>query len=380
MLIFQHFRRFASFKMNDHSFIIRFMKFSETIFLTGFPGFIAERLVRRMARRDTQFFLLVQKQFIEKAMRDIEKISAETDTPLENFALIEGDITLENLGMNEKDLKSAQAETTDIFHLAAIYDLDVKKNPAFAVNVEGTKNVNEFARSLPNLRRYNYISTCYVAGKRNGEILETELEHQAGFRNFYEETKYLAEMEVEKLKDDLPVTIFRPSVVVGDSHTGETAKYDGIYYVIFYLKKFPALLRLVNVGNDAVRLNLVPVNFVVEGIAALAKDERAVGKTIALADPNPMTTQEICDAISEAVTGKKSVVTPPPKLVEFSLNLPFSPAISGLPHSGVPYFFLSQTYDTTVADELLSAHNVVCPSFRDYVKNLVEFTEKHPKL
>ncbi|CAN5576695.1 SDR family oxidoreductase [soil metagenome] len=356
------------------------MNFSETIFLTGFPGFIAEKLVKRLAKPDTQFFLLVQTQFLEKAMRDIAKISAEINTPLENFALIEGDITKENLGITAKDLEIVCAETTDIYHLAAIYDLDVAKDPAFLVNLEGTKNVNEFAKSLPNLRRYNYISTCYVAGKRNGEILETDLEHEAGFRNYYEETKYLAEMEVEKLKNDLPVTIFRPSVVVGDSATGETAKYDGIYYVIFYLKKFPALLRLVNVGNKTVRLNLVPVDFVVEGIAALAKDESSVGKTIALADPNPLTTQEICDAIAEAVTGKKSVVTPPPKLVEFSLSLPFSPIISGLPLSGVPYFFLSQTYDTSVADELLSAHDIACPNFKDYVKNLVKFVEKHPKL
>ena len=84
---------------------------------------------------------------------------------------------------------------------------------------------------MPNLRRYNYVSTCYVAGKRKGEIRENELEHDAGFRNFYEETKYLAEIEVERLKSEFPVTIFRPSVVVGDSETGETAKYDGIYYL-----------------------------------------------------------------------------------------------------------------------------------------------------
>lgn len=356
------------------------MRFSETIFLTGFPGFIAEKLVRRLAKSDTQFFLLVQTQFLEKAMRDVEKISAETDTPLENFALIEGDITQKNLGISEKDLETARAETTDLFHLAAIYDLNVKREPAFLVNVEGTKNVNELAKSLPNLRQYNYISTCYVAGKRIGEILETELEHNAGFRNFYEETKYLAEVEVENLKDELPITIFRPSVVVGDSNTGETAKYDGIYSVIFYLKKLPSVLRLINVGNKSVRLNLVPVDFVVEGIAVLSKDESAIGKTIALADPNPLTTQEICDAISEAVTGKKSVITPPAKLIEFSLNLPFSPMISGLPHSGVPYFFLSQTYDTKTAEELLSKHNVSCPNFNDYVKNLIKFVEKHPKL
>lgn len=350
------------------------------MFLTGFPGFIAERLVKRLAKPDTQFFLLVQTQFIEKATRDIDRISDETRTPLENFAIIEGDITHENLGISAEDLETVRAETTDIYHLAAIYDLGVKKEPAFLVNVEGTKNVNEFAKSVTNLRRYNYISTCYVAGKRIGEIGENELAHDAGFRNFYEETKYLAELEVENLKADLPITIFRPSVVVGDSITGETAKYDGIYYVIFYLKKFPSLLRLVNVGNKDVKLNLVPVDFVVEGIAALSKDKAAIGKTIALADSNPLTTEELCNEISEALIGKKFIFTPPMKFVEWSLNLPFSPVFSGLPFSGVPYFFVPQTYDTSVSEELLKAHEITCPNFREYVKNLLKFVEENPKL
>lgn len=356
------------------------MSFTETIFLTGFPGFIAERLVARLAGVGTQFFLLVQSSFVEKATRDIEKIAEKTGVPLENFALIEGDITRENLGISAEDLKIVLEETTDVFHLAAVYDLAVEKDLATRVNVEGTRNVNALVKKMPRLRRYNYVSTCYVAGRRTGKILENELAHDAGFRNFYEETKYLAELEVEALKAALPVTIFRPSVVVGDSKTGETAKYDGIYSVIFYLRKAPSLLRLVNVGNRNVRLNLVPVDFVVEGIAALSKDEAALGRTIALADPDPLTTDEICDAVAEALTGKRSIVTPPAKLIEWSLNLPFSPILTGLPHDGVPYFFLAQTYDTAISEKLLAAHGIACPNFKDYAKNLVEFVEKNPAL
>jgi nucleoside-diphosphate-sugar epimerase len=356
------------------------MNFTETIFLTGFPGFIAGRLVERLAKPETQFFLLVQPPLVKKAMHDVEAISREKDIPLENFALIEGDITRKNLGISDEDLETVRQETTDVYHLAAIYDLAVPREIALLINVRGTKNVNEFVKTVPNLRRYNYISTCYVAGKRKGEILETELEHDAGFRNFYEETKYLAEIEVEKLKSELPVTIFRPSVVVGDSKTGETAKYDGIYYLIQYLRKSPALLRFVNVGNSQVKLNLVPVDFVVEAIAALAKDENANGKTVALADSNPLTTEQLFETIIEAMTGKNSAFKPPPALIEKSLMLPFSPALTGLPHSGVPYFFLSQTYDTSVAAELLSAHGVTCPDFSSYIKNLLEFVEKNPAL
>ena len=355
-------------------------QYNQTIFLTGFPGFIAGRLVERLAREDTQFFILVQPQFVEKASEAIERIAKQTAAPLENFALIEGDITQLQLGISDEDLATIRDETTSVFHLAAAYDLAIDKATATRVNLEGTRNVNELVRSLPHLRRYNYVSTCYVAGKRKGRVLESELEHHAGFRNFYEETKYLAEMEVEKLKADLPVTIFRPSVVVGDSKTGETAKYDGIYYLIQYLRKAPGLLRLVNVGNNQVKLNLVPVDFVVEGIVALASDENTVGKTIALADPSPLTTAELFNVIAETLTKKRSVIAPPPAVVERSLMLPFSPPITGLPHHGVPYFFLEQTYDTAQANDLLLAHGITCPNFRDYARNLIAFVEKHPVL
>jgi thioester reductase-like protein len=353
---------------------------NESIFLTGFPGFIAERLVERLARNDTSFYLLVQSTFVEKARTAVEGISAKAGVPIENFSIVEGDITKPNLGIESGDLAEIRNTVTMVFHLAAVYDLAVPKDIAFKVNAEGTKNVNEFVRSLPALKRYNYISTCYVAGKREGRILESDLEHSAGFRNYYEETKYLAEIEVEELKEYLPVSIFRPSVVVGDSKTGETAKYDGIYYLIHYLRKAPSILRFVNVGNPNVRLNLVPVDFVVDGIAALSGDESAVGRTIALADPEPLATSELFDSIAEDLSGKRSIVTPPAGLTEWSLMLPFSPAITGLPHSGVPYFFLSQTYDTSVATKLLEAHGISCPSFREYLPNLLKFVDEHPTL
>lgn len=356
------------------------MDFTRTIFITGFPGFIAERLAERLALPDRQIFLLVQQQFIEKSIFEIEAIADRTKVPIENFGLIEGDITLPDLGMTAEDASLVRETATDVFHLAALYDLAVAREAALKVNFEGTKNVNSFAESIAGLKHYSYVSTCYVAGKRTGLIREDELEHDAGFRNFYEESKYLAECEVEKLKASLPVTIFRPSVVVGDSQTGETAKYDGIYHLIQYLRKAPGLLRFVNVGNKAVRLNLVPVDFVVDGIAALAFDDEAIGRTLALADPKPISTEEIFDLIAEQLSGKRSVFGPPASIVERCLMLSVTPRLTGLPHSGVPYFFLEQEYETSVADSLLQKHGIACPQFRDYVPSLLKFVEKHPEL
>lgn len=356
------------------------MLYRESFFITGFPGFIAGRLVEQLVGPERQMFLLVEKRFVDQAMEEVEQIASESSTPLDNFVIVEGDITHPKLGISAADLEVIRIETTDIFHLAAAYDLGVAKEIALNVNLLGTRHVNDLARSIKDLRRLHYVSTCYVAGKRTGKILETELEHDAGFRNFYEETKYLAEQEVEKLKSHLPVTIYRPSVVVGDSRTGETAKYDGIYHLIHYLRMAPLLLRVVNVGNKDVRLNLVPIDFVVDAIAALAFDEAALGKTLAIADSAPLTTAELFDVLAKELTGRKSEYTPPTKIVEWFLNLSFSPALTGLPNHGVPYFFLAQTYDTSIADSLLQKHGIVCPRFSAYAGNLLDFVDEFPKL
>src|SRR5215813_5282446 len=323
------------------------MTMAQTIFMTGFPGFIAGRLVERLAREGARFILLAQPSLVARAHEDISGVVSKTRADAGNFLIVEGDITKPGLGLSEQDLERARAETDTLFHLAAIYDLAVERDLAQRVNVHGTEHVNQFAGSIPNLKRYHYVSTCYVAGRRRGLIREDELQHNAGFRNHYEESKYIAELSVEAMKSDLPVTIHRPAVVVGDSRTGETAKYDGIYYLIHYLRKWPGGLSLFNIGNSAVSLNLVPIDFVIEAMVALAKDERAVGMTVQLADPNPLTTHGLFDEISKAINGRDSFATVPAGIVYPVLMLPLAPKITGLPHSAVPYFFLEQTYDTT---------------------------------
>lgn len=356
------------------------MALDETIFLTGFPGFIAGRLIGRLAAQGARFLLLVQPALMARALADVALISAATNQTTAHFRILAGDITQPDLGLEAADLATARAETTVLFHLAAIYDLAVARPPAFRVNVEGTRNVNQFAQTLTSLRHYHYVSTCYVAGLRTGLILETELQHEAGFRNYYEETKYLAEVEVDKLKSRLPLTIHRPSVVCGDSRTGETAKYDGIYYLIHYLRMQPRLLSLINIGNRQVKFNLVPVDFVIEAMARLARDDRAIGATLQLADPEPLTSGQLFDTIATAIAGRTSKLKLPAPLVRASLHLPFSAKLTGLPRAAVPYFFLSQTYDTARASELLEPHNVRCPPFPSYVNALVRFVAQHPKL
>lgn len=346
------------------------MNSEETILVTGFPGFIAGRLIQRLAAGGARLILLVQPELRARAEQELATFQQSNQ---ERFTIVEGDITQDNLGLSPSDIEYVRSGTTTVFHLAALYDLAVPRDLAMVVNVDGTQNVNRFVKGLTKLRRYHYVSTCYVAGKRRGVIGENELRHDAGFRNFYEESKYLAELEVEALKSELPITIHRPAVVCGDSQTGETAKFDGIYYLINYLLRMPRAVARFNIGNSNVSLNLVPVDFVVEAMISLARNERTIGKTLQIADPAPLTTYELFDAIAETITGRKSRLTFPAPVVHLFLASPLSPPITHLPLSAVPYFFLKQTYDSSLSSELLAEDGIQCPPFASYVDKIVEF-------
>jgi len=354
------------------------MSSGDTFFITGFPGFIASRLLALLANTDSDFILLVQPSLTGRARREINEIATDSGRSLADFQIVEGDIGEPNLGLAASDIESLRSRVTRVYHLAAVYDLAVPQDVALHVNVGGTHNVSEVVRTFKRLRQFHHVSTCYVAGKREGRVLETELHHEAGFRNFYEESKYLSEMELESLKGELPITIHRPAVVCGDSQTGETGKYDGVYYLIHYLLKWPGLLSQLNIGNHEVSLNLVPVDFVVSSLAILAYDEAAIGQTVQLADPRPLTTNQLFNAISGSINGGHSRITVPRSWVYFLLMLPPSPRITGLPHHAVPYFFVKQIYDSTQAQKLLVKHGITCPPFVSYVDKIVDFAARNP--
>ncbi|MEX2103913.1 MAG: SDR family oxidoreductase, partial [Bacilli bacterium] len=183
---------------------------ANTYFFTGFPGFIASSLIKQLLYKGYEIdhiYLLVLPDFFQKANEEIVKIAFDENIPRNRFTVITGDITKPNLHMTPDMIEQLQNEVTHIFHLAAIYDLAVPKDIAYNVNVNGTKNVNEWVQTLHNLRRYIYFSTAYVSGTREGRINETELTMNQTFKNHYESTKYEAEVLVREVMDSVPTTI-----------------------------------------------------------------------------------------------------------------------------------------------------------------------------
>ena len=233
-----------------------------------------------------------------------------------------GDIRERGLGLEPADLDRLKAKTTKVFHLAAIYDLAVPKELAQAVNVEGTGNVLELCESMKKLERLAYVSTAYVAGKRTGIVYEHELSLGQDFKNHYESTKFQAEVWVRQRMGRVPTTILRPAIVVGDSQTGETEKFDGPYYI---LRTISAMNRrgmsAAQFGRSDASFNVVPVDYVVKAMVAAAGEESTLGETLHLVDPEPLSSLELFKILSRLYAGRELRGQVPAGLVANALRL-----------------------------------------------------------
>lgn len=260
-----------------------------TLLFTGFPGFLGVQLLPRVLSRlpNSTVTCLIQSNFADLATRQLEELVEANPDLAGRIDLVTGDITVPGLGLD--DPTALAAGVTEVWHLAAVYDLSVPRDVAMRVNVEGTRNVLDFAERADSLQRFHYVSTCYVSGRYAGAFGEDDLDVGQQFNNYYEETKFLAEVEVQTRRDQgMPTTIYRPSVVVGDSTTGQTQKYDGPYYALQLLLRQGRWAVMPTVGDPTLhRFNIVPSDFVIEAIATLSATDRSSGRVYNLADPRP---------------------------------------------------------------------------------------------
>ncbi len=173
-----------------------------TIFLTGFPGFLGSALLPRILARseNSHALCLIQAKFAEESRLKVEAILAEQPELAGRIELIEGDITAPDLGLGRDPAATDELRHSigEIYHLAAIYDLSVARRVGMRINVDGTRHMLDFAENCPELTRFHYVSTCYVSGTHPGIFTEADLDKGQEFNNYYEETKYLAEVDVQE--------------------------------------------------------------------------------------------------------------------------------------------------------------------------------------
>jgi thioester reductase-like protein len=349
----------------------------QNVLITGFPGFIAGELLARLAPRAAEITLLAEARFATPARAAADRIAAAAGVPASRLRIAVGDITRPDLGLAPAAADRLRAEADTVFHLAAIYDLAVAADVAERVNVGGTGNVNAFVAGFAGLERYAYVSTYVVAGRRAGIVREDELEHDAGFHNHYEETKYRAELAVRRLQEQgLPVTIFRPGVVVGSSKDGHTVKFDGPYMLLKAMRRLPWPLTRFNLGSPRMTFQMVPVDFVVDAMAAIAELPAAAGKTFHLTDPDPCSTARIFDLFSRSMFGARSWLRVPPPLVRAVTNTGFAESL-GLQRQAAPYFFHPARFDCVNTLDALDGSGIACPHLEDYVEPMVAYFLAH---
>jgi thioester reductase-like protein len=348
-----------------------------TILFTGFPGFIGMRLLPRLMELapGARMRCLVQARFLDAAREGLGRIQAEHPGARGRIDLVVGDITAEGLGLADADARDLKSTLAGAYHLAAVYDLAVTRELGMKVNVEGTRHVVRFLAECKRMERLHYVSTCYVSGTATGVFREGDLDLGQSFHNHYEETKFLAEVEV--VKSGLSTTVYRPSIVVGDSRTGETGKFDGPYFTLTAMEKLPSPGVFIRIGSGRNPANVVPVDFVTEALARLSVSPVSRGRTYHLADPAPLSVFEVGELFAREM-GKRFAYLPVPKGVAKALFAPRAVQRHfGMPVQTLDYFDHPCRYDTTEATRDLAAMGVACPPFGSYVGPLVAFYRAH---
>ena len=294
----------------------------QTILLTGATGQLGSCLARAFLEQGYQLKVLIRtkgsnsESRLKRVFETIHTTSSITTYSLSNrLEVLSGDITERYLGLSPRTLLRLANEVTDIVHCAAMVSFDPRKAAQLhQVNVEGTRNVLEFARMM-NSVVLHYMSTAFVAGRSRGLIRESDLDSRTEFNNGYEESKFLAEVEVRKVATEgLPVVIYRPGILVGNSQTGHTQSFFGLYTLLkglalvaqrarYTLKRRPTHpdargLSLDNervkiplrvAGSESKTLNIVPIDYVVRLILAAFQDAENQGQTFHLVSSSPPT-------------------------------------------------------------------------------------------
>jgi uncharacterized protein YbjT (DUF2867 family) len=179
--------------------------------------------------------------------------------------------------------------------------------------------------------------------------------------------------------DVVPTTILRPAIVVGDSRTGETQKFDGPYYALRFIAASAGRdMPVANIGRGATPFNVVPVDFIVDAMVELGRSDAASGETVHLCDPEPLSSAEMFALLTELYPARRAGWRVPPGLVAAALRLgPVRRFYGGTPAESIRYLNHPVRYDTRRATELLAAAGLRCPGFREYAPAMVAFFREH---
>lgn len=362
----------------------------KNIFLTGSTGFVGVNLALRILKNDptARLSLLVRSASRQEALhRFIETLcivdpSIELESILPRLHCFSGDITVPQFGLSHQEYEQLVNEATHIIHSAASVEFQLSLEESRRINCGGTREVMALAmlaKKHGQLQRVAHISTAYVSGSREGTIYEDELK-ETSFSNAYEQSKHETEKFVRELMNELPIMIFRPSVIVGDSKSGITTTFNVLYspLKLIYRGLVPFLP-----GSSTNPLDVVPIDYVADAVYHLfLRADDSVGKTYHLTagSKNQFTVGQIADSAVEyfnEVMSGESV-----KKVRFVHPTLFRRGLSLLPRTGKvlqivktyePYFSVRRVFDDINTTSALQGTGICAPRFSDYYRTILNY-------
>jgi thioester reductase-like protein len=358
---------------------------SDGVLLTGVTGFVGmELLVRYLELTDRRVYVLVRGASDREAKARVRRTLLSLlggDHPYAGRVVaVRGDIARPGLGILRGGDELAE-QVSEIVHCAASVSFELGLKDLRAVNVEGTRRMLKFAQLCNRrggLRRFSYISTAYVAGEHVGHFSEDELDVGQSFRNAYEQSKFEAERLVAHASSRIPVTVLRPSIVVGECGSGWTTSFNVLYWP---LRAFAQGAYAALPARRGAPVDVVPVDYVADAIFLLAQAREAEGATFHLtAGANVSSVGELVELAAAYFR------RPPPRLIEpavyRSVVHPLLVRASrderyqrALERSEVffPYFATRVRYDDRRSRVALCAAGIRPPPLRHYFDRLVEF-------
>ena len=359
----------------------------EAILLTGATGFVGMAVLARLLERtDRDILVLVRAASRSDADARLNAVLGSVfDAPDQHRRRVRavwGDLTAPGLGLGA-DREWIAEEVCEIVHGAASVAFDLPLAESRSINLEGTRQVLDLAEACATrgegLRRITYVSTAYVAGHRHGLVREAELDVGQGFRNAYEQSKHEAERLVWGRREQLPVTIVRPSIVVGERGTGWTTSFNVVYGPLraFATGTYPVLP-----GRRNAVLDIVTVDHLADAILALAGSPAALGGTFHVVAGEQATTLGELARLAARRFGRRAPRLVPPRIYRSALHPlilrradPDTRRRLVRSETYFPYFSLDLCFDDHRARELLDPVGICATPVSEYFDTMIDFAE-----
>ncbi len=358
-------------------------------FVTGATGFIGKRLVKKLLeRKGSVVHVLIRKdsEGKVKALREFCAASAARLVP------VFGDLTSKKLGVSAEAVKQLKGKVDHVYHLAAIYDLGADATSQIEVNVDGTRNTIELAKAI-DAGHFHHVSSIAAAGLYEGVFREDMFSEAENYEHPYFMTKHESE-KIVRQECKVPWSVYRPAMVVGDSNTGEMDKIDGPYYFFKLIQRMRQLLPpwMPSVGLEGGRINIVPVDFVVDALTVISHQNDIAKKCYHLVDPEGYRVGDVLDIFSKAAHAPKMNLFINAALLGFIPRsvtkglMALAPvrrvrnAIMndlGLPEDMLTFVNYPTRFDCRDTLAALKGTGVTCPNLKDYAWRLWDYWERN---